>query len=150
MKRSFIASCVVALALTLVLGGCDGTADTLPLPPATTTPTVTSNSIWPAPSTIPEISLGISTFGPNRNIIVPKGTAVKFIDPTDTGGHHYLYTGLNGSYQHQAGAPAALETATGIEISAGQTKTMIFATPGTYTIACSLHPGMNAQVTVRP
>lgn len=64
------------------------------------------------------------------------------------GGTHALATGQNATYEPEPGAPADLENANGVTVTAGQSVTYTFATAGTYHIACLIHPAMNLTVKV--
>lgn len=81
-------------------------------------------------------------------ITVKAGTAFKFVDPSDTGGLHIICAGDNGKCIADANAPAELADP-GFTINPGETKTVTFDKPGTYHIACTVHPAMNMTVTVQ-
>jgi plastocyanin len=77
------------------------------------------------------------------------GQALQFDDPASTGGPHMLCLGQNQVCDASATGPTALQGG-GFRIMAGSpTIAVVFATPGTYDITCSLHPLMNLVVTVR-
>jgi plastocyanin len=70
-----------------------------------------------------------------------------FNDPSSSGGVHIICTGQNGSCQADSNAPSEL-AAPGFTIQPGETKQVTFTTPGTYKIACTVHPAMNLTITV--
>lgn len=70
-----------------------------------------------------------------------------FNDPSATGNVHIICTGQNGACQANADAPSEL-AAPGFTIQPGQTKVVTFTKPGTYHIACTVHPSMNLTLTV--
>ena len=59
-----------------------------------------------------------------------------------------LVTGTNGQFTSATGAPSELSSATGLALQAGDKKTVTFATAGTYQITCTIHPSMQATITV--
>lgn len=79
---------------------------------------------------------------------VKAGQAVVFTDDPDGAGH-FLVIGDNGQYIPAAGAPTDL-TGTGLQFAVGDTKNVVFATAGTYTVTCTIHPGMLVTITVTP
>ncbi len=81
-------------------------------------------------------------------VTVPAGTAVRFSNPA-SGITHVLCIGANATCTPNAPGPAELTASGGMAIAAGQVKEVVFATPGTYPIACLLHPAMNLTVTVQ-
>ncbi len=83
-----------------------------------------------------------------NSLTVKAGTAVQFVDGSG-GATHFLTTGNNGAHADEAGAPSELTPANGMEIDAGQTKSITFATVGTYHITCTIHPTMNATIVVQ-
>lgn len=80
-------------------------------------------------------------------VTIPAGTAVRFNNPA-SGITHVLCVGDNARCAPNAQGPAELTASDGLALAAGQTKDVIFETPGTYAIACVLHPAMNLTVTV--
>src|SRR5258707_76348 len=92
------------------------------------------------------ISLGASSFSGNTSVTIKAGEAVTFDD--SSGGTHMLVTGTNGQFTAATGAPSELSSATGLPLQAGDTKTVTFATAGTYQITCTIHPSMQATITV--
>ncbi len=92
------------------------------------------------------ITLGGSSFTGNTNVTIKAGESVTFDD--SSGGTHMLVTGTDGQLAAAAGAPSELSSGSGLALQAGDTKTITFATPGTYQITCTIHPSMQATVTV--
>jgi plastocyanin len=82
-----------------------------------------------------------------HTMIIPAGTAVRFSNPA-AGITHVLCIGANAACTPNAQGPAELTASDGLTLAAGQTKDVTFETPGTYAIACVLHPAMNLTVTV--
>jgi plastocyanin len=127
-------------------------------PPASTLATPTGSSTAPTetvqPSSTPgapgsaaaTISMGSLNFVGTTSVTIKAGQAVRFDDPT-TGGFHILVTGTRGTYTAIAGAPSQF-TRSGIVFSPGTSKVIVFPTAGTFSITCTLHPSMQATVTV--
>jgi plastocyanin len=92
------------------------------------------------------ISLGGSSFNGTTNVTIKAGEAVTFDD--SSGGTHDLVTGTNGQFTAASGAPSELSSADGLKFQAGDKKTVTFAHAGTYQITCTIHPSMQATVTV--
>jgi plastocyanin len=86
----------------------------------------------------------------HNSATVKAGQAVTFDDPASGGGVHNLVTGHNGSFTAEAGAPSQFAAATGLSFSPGDSKSITFPTAGTYTITCTIHPSMEATITVTP
>jgi plastocyanin len=80
-------------------------------------------------------------------VTIPAGTDVRFSNPA-AGITHVLCIGANATCTPDATAPAELTARDGLILAAGQLQDVTFDTPGTYKIACMLHPGMNLTVTV--
>ena len=64
------------------------------------------------------------------------------------GATHYFCTGVQGTCEAYANAPADL-AAPGFKITAGQQHQVTFTTPGVYKLTCTVHPMMNVQVVVK-
>ncbi len=96
-----------------------------------------------APNTV---TMGATTFV-TSSLTVKSGTSVTFNDPKDSGGTHNIVPGTNGTFTAEPGVPAAF-TATGIMFNAGDSQSFVFATPGTYTFTCTIHPTMLVTITV--
>lgn len=82
------------------------------------------------------------------SITVKAGVPFKFVDPSDTGGLHVICAGENGKCVADPNAPKELADP-GFQINPGETKTVTFDKPGTYHIACTVHPDMNLTITVQ-
>lgn len=80
-------------------------------------------------------------------ITVKAGTPFKFINPSDTGGLHIICVGHNGKCIANPDAPKELADP-GFTTNPGDTTTVTFDKPGTYDIACTVHPNMNMTITV--
>jgi plastocyanin len=118
--------CVAFLALgLLLLSACGGT-----------------NSSGAAGSAT--IQLGVGQFI-TTSATIKAGQAVTFDDTN--GGPHNLVTGSMGTFTQEAGAPSQF-VQNGIPFNAGQVTTITFPTAGTYMITCTLHPSMEATITV--
>jgi hypothetical protein len=111
------------LGLLFVLAGCDGGS-------AASSATLT---------------LGFGQFSGNTNITLQAGGTLTIDD--SSGGQHNLVTGTSGNFSSEAGAPADFVQG-GIPFNAGDKKDIVFATAGTYHITCTLHPSMQATITV--
>ncbi len=83
------------------------------------------------------------------SVTVKAGQAVKFIDASD-GAPHKLVIGTNGTWTATDGAPSQLNNSAGMSINPGQTIDVVFSTPGTYPVTCTVHPAMQLTVTVTP
>jgi plastocyanin len=59
-----------------------------------------------------------------------------------------LVTGTNGQFTAAAGAPSEFSASTGLDLAPGDKKTVTFPTAGTYQITCTIHPSMQATITV--
>jgi plastocyanin len=92
------------------------------------------------------LSLGASSFTGATSVTITAGQAVTFDD--SSGGTHDLVTGTNGQFTAETGAPNEFSTKDGLSLSAGDKKTVTFNTAGTYHITCTIHPTMQATVTV--
>jgi len=90
------------------------------------------------------IQMGSGVFTTNT-ATVKAGQAVTFDDTN--GGPHNLVTGSNGTPSQEAGAPSDL-SGSGLSFNGGDTHTVTFATAGTYKITCTIHPSMEATITV--
>jgi plastocyanin len=145
---------VFLLLCAATLAACGGAAasstptDT-PLPPAPTATTAPAppTATTGAGSSAAIIGMGLQSFQ-NPNVTIKAGQAVTFNDPADTGNVHNLVTGSNGQFSAEAGAPSQFASASGINFAPGQSMDIVFPTAGTYKITCTIHPGMEATVTV--
>jgi plastocyanin len=92
------------------------------------------------------ISLGPSSFTGTTNVTIKAGQSVTFDD--SSGGTHHLVTGTNGQFTAASGAPSEFSTSAGLDLAPGDKKTVTFPTAGTYQITCTIHPSMQATITV--
>ena len=92
------------------------------------------------------LSLGGSSFTGATSVTITAGQAVTFDD--SSGGTHDLVTGTSGQFSAATGAPAEFSTKDGLDLSAGDKKTVTFKNAGTYQITCTIHPSMQATITV--
>jgi plastocyanin len=92
------------------------------------------------------ISLGASSFSGTTNVAIKAGESVTFDD--SSGGTHHLVTGTNGQFTAAAGAPSDFSASAGLDLAPGDSKTITFPTAGTYQITCTIHPSMQATITV--
>jgi len=81
-------------------------------------------------------------------LTVPAGTTVKFIDAPQAA-PHILCIGSNAKCDESASGPHELSGGKTLQVNPGETKTVTFDTPGTYKIACTLHPMMHLTITVQ-
>jgi plastocyanin len=95
-----------------------------------------------------EVDMGIATFQQD-SVTIQAGQAIHFSDPAYGGGVHVLCVGQNLRCVPQAGAPDALDGATGITFNPGDTRDIVFSTPGSYDVICTIHPGMVVTVIVQ-
>jgi plastocyanin len=141
MKKLLFALVPLALTLTLALGACGK-------PAAGGGPGGSSSTANGGGCTTSQtISLTVDNFASNC-YTVTANQAVTFDDPSSTGGVHIICTGQDAKCDTEAGAPTEL-SAPGFQIQPGQTHQVTFATPGTYKIACTVHPAMNMTLTVK-
>jgi plastocyanin len=94
------------------------------------------------------ITMGSGDFSGTTSITVKAGDAVTFDD--SNGGPHDLVIGTGGKFVAASGAPSDLNSSGGVAFSGGEKKTIVFPTAGTFSITCTLHPSMQATVTVTP
>lgn len=143
MKKLLFAIVPLALVLTLALGACGKKASDGG-PGANTGSNTGSGSSCKTSQTV---DLGQVDFV-DHCVTVSANQAVTFNDPSSTGGIHIICTGENAQCAAAAGAPKDLD-APGFQIQPGQTHQVTFTTPGTYKIACTVHPAMNMQIIVK-
>jgi hypothetical protein len=136
---------LVAMLLTLALGGCGAISS------VQNTPTATSES-GVSCVTSQTIELDFYYFN-SQCVIVISNQQVTFDDPvynttTATGGaHHIICVGEGSVCDTNPDVPKDLESP-GFEIFPGQRHVVIFTKPGIYDITCTLHP-MTMQVVVK-
>ena len=92
------------------------------------------------------ISLGASSFTGTTTATIKAGESLTFDD--SSGGTHHLVTGTNGQFSAASGAPSEFSTSAGLDLTPGDKKTVTFPTAGTYPITCTIHPSMQATITV--
>ncbi len=142
--RGVIVSLFTGLAL--ILSACGGESSLSGVPTATTPPSPT-NTTAPAPAG-PTITMGVASFIGSTTLAIKAGEAVTFDDPASSGGVHKLVTGMHGTFTAEPGAPDGFASASGIAFSPGDRKTITFPTAATYHITCTIHPTMQATITV--
>src|SRR5262245_6366977 len=142
---------IIALLLLTACGVSSSNAGESPAATtATTAPTATSA---PAAATATQrtsnaaatITMNEFAFTGKANVTIRAGQAVNFDDTH--GGPHILVVGTNGTFQAQSGAPPERNSASGTTVD-GDAKSITFPTVGTYQITCTLHPDMQATVSV--
>lgn len=94
------------------------------------------------------LTMGGSSFAGATSFSITAGQSITFADPSGSGGIHHLVTGSGGQFSAQPGAPSEFATADGISFNPGDSKTITFPTAGTFTITCTIHPSMQATITV--
>lgn len=95
-----------------------------------------------------EVDMGIATFTQD-SVTVKAGQAVHFADPDYGGGIHVLCVGKDLKCVSQPGTPAGLEVADGVTFNPGDTRDIVFATPGSYDVICTIHPSMVITIIVQ-
>jgi plastocyanin len=93
-----------------------------------------------------EVDMGVAAFQ-QSGVSIKAGEAIHFVDPA-TGGTHVICVGQGLTCSPQSGAPAELNTASGITFNTGDTRDIVFPTAGTYNVVCVIHPGMEVTITV--
>jgi plastocyanin len=93
-----------------------------------------------------EVDMGVADFQ-QSSVTIQAGQAVHFVDPA-SGGTHVLCVGQALTCAPQAGAPAELNTSEGLTFTTGDTRDLVFSAAGTYTVICTIHPGMQVTVIV--
>lgn len=93
------------------------------------------------------VSMTSTTFV-QQSITVKAGTAVQFVDPSDTGGVHILCFGKDQTCAKNESGPADLNSGN-LQFNPGDTKSLTFSTPGTYEVTCTIHQNMNVTITVQ-
>ncbi len=153
--RKFALAFLMLFALSLAACGGSSAADngtstppaptdtTAPAPAATDTPASTGGETAAA-----TITMGSFNFADGASASIKVGQAVKFDDPSDSGGIHILVIGKNGQFAAKNGAPSEFNSSSGTMFNPGDSKIVTFPTAGTYTITCTIHPNMLATITV--
>lgn len=142
MKKVLFAIVPLALTLVLALGACGKPA--ADGGPGAGTGTSGNGSSCKTTQTV---SLGQVDFV-DHCVTVSANQAVTFDDPSSTGGIHIICTGENAQCVADANAPKDLGSP-GFQIQPGQQHQVTFTTPGTYKLACTVHPAMNMTVVVQ-
>lgn len=142
MKKVLFAIVPLALTLVLALGACGKPA--ADGGPGAGTGTSGNGSSCKTTQTV---SLGQVDFV-DHCVTVSANQAVTFDDPSSTGGIHIICTGENAQCVADANAPKDLGSP-GFQIQPGQQHQVTFTTPGTYKIACTVHPAMNMTIVVQ-
>ncbi len=145
MKKLLFVVVPLALTLTLALGACGKPAANGG--PGAGTGGTTGGGGGGGCVTSQTITLTIDNFA-NSCYTVSANQPVTFDDPTATGGIHIICTGAQAKCVADPNAPAAL-AAPGFQIQPGDQHQVTFTTPGTYKIACTVHPAMDMTLTVK-
>ncbi len=96
-----------------------------------------------------EVDMGVAEFQ-QSSITIHAGQTVHFVDPANGGGVHIICIGKNEQCAPETGAPAKLNVTTGIQVSPGDPPIDVtFANAGTYTVVCTIHPGMEVTINVQ-
>jgi plastocyanin len=134
MRRISVVAGLVSLSMLLILGiaACGGASGD-------------TNGGGNGAATI---SMSAASFSGNTSVTIKAGQTVTFDD--SSGGVHDLVTGTNGKFTAASGAPTEFSSSDGIDVQTGDIKTVTFATAGTYQITCTIHPSMQATITVTP
>jgi plastocyanin len=133
MKKLSVALLPLTLILVLAAAGCGKPVG------GTQTPSTGGGNV---------VSMTTDNFV-QHSITVHAGDSVEFQDPSDTGGTHILCLGKAQSCVANPQGPAELNTSSGVQFNAGDTKSYKFANPGTYTVTCTIHSNMDVTVTVQ-
>jgi plastocyanin len=132
MKKAVVLVVPLLLILALVITGCGKTP---------------GNGGGGDEYTTPDVTMGQTDFT-KHNLTITAGTTVNFMTES-SGSTHILCIGENGACQSGAQGPSELTSANGMQVDPGQTKQVKFDAPGTYKIACTIHPTMNLTITVQ-
>lgn len=128
------------LLLALTLTACSIVQTPVPTPPPDYTPRPTpgggKNSV----------DLTTTDFA-QHTLTVKHGEEVDFVVRLDSG-PHILCLGRNGQCDPSLPGPPELRQDGGFSVDAGQTLSVVFASPGDYHITCSIYPSMNMVITV--
>ena len=131
MKITRWAILPAAIVLALLVVGCGKT-----VAGTSSTPTGGGNTI----------SMTTDNFV-QHTLTVKAGSTVHFSDTN--GGFHQICLGNDMKCDTAATGPSDLQ-GSGFSINPPQVKDVVFSTPGTYQITCSVHPNMNVTITVTP
>jgi plastocyanin len=83
------------------------------------------------------------------SITINHGEAVRFVSSAQSGGVHVLCVGQGLTCVPQPGAPAELNTTTGLDIEPGNQRGIVFPNAGTFQVVCTIHPNMVLTVIVK-
>ena len=83
------------------------------------------------------------------SVTINHGEAVRFVSAVQGGGAHVLCIGQGLTCVPQAGAPAELNTTTGVDLEPGNERDVVFPNAGTYQVVCTIHPNMTLTVVVK-
>jgi plastocyanin len=133
MKKSVLAIPVVFLMIALVLLGCGK----VPGIRNTSGPSVAETTVQMNPTNFVQTTRTIKA-----------GQSLLFDDSVGGGGLHIICLGTSQVCDKSAQGPADLMNG-GFTIQPGGTKSVAFATAGTYKITCTVHPNMNLTLTVQ-
>jgi plastocyanin len=97
--------------------------------------------------TTPDVTMNEGNFD-HDSLTISAGTTVKFIDP-ESASPHILCVGENTRCDASEPGPSELTSGNSLQVNPGETKSVKFDTPGTYKIACTLHPMMHLTITVQ-
>lgn len=159
MRRLALSTIAACLVVMLILAGCDSAAPSASGSTSSSGSTNTSSGTGTSPdatnTTAPSTGAGSATltmgsfsFEAPTSLQISAGQAVTFNDPSATGGIHNLVTGTNGTFAAAPGAPSEFASSSGVSFNPGTSKTFTFPTAGTYSITCTIHPSMEATITV--
>ena len=95
-----------------------------------------------------EVDMGVASFDQSQ-VTVSAGQPVHFVDSPTGGGVHVLCVGSGLTCVPQPGAPAALDTTSGLTFNQGDSRDITFPTRGTFDIICTIHPGMEVVIQVQ-
>lgn len=134
MKKLTVFAFLLLLAVALAIGGCSQTSGG-------------DGGNNGGNYTTPDVTMNQMDFD-HSSLTIPAGTTVRFIDP-QSAAPHFLCVGQNAKCDESAAGPSALTGGNSLHVNPGETKEVTFDTPGTYRIACTLHPMMNLTITVK-
>lgn len=125
--KKFVVIGVVALVFSLLIA-CSGA------------PTTTNKNPY-------TVKMGAADFA-TTSISIPKGSALTFVNDTDTGSLHILVVGRNGQNETENGS-SDFGGPAGHRAEVGDTwTTPPWNMAGTYDVTCTVHPFMNLKVVV--
>src|SRR5262249_40724030 len=121
-----IALCALLTSMLVVLGACE------------------AGEVKNAPNTV---SMDLANFHQD-SLAIKSGETVHFVNPVN-GDPHALCIGKDNQCAPQTGAPEKLNSTNPVTTNPADTLAVVFATPGTYLVICTLHPGMQVTITVQ-